>query len=502
MTAATLKLPFRSLAVPNYRRYFVGQIISLSGNWMQIVAEMWLVLRLTNSSVAVGLTAALQFVPMLFAGAWGGLLADRMSKRRLLTITQALMAIPALTLWALTASGVVQPVMVYALVFVRGSINAIDNPARQSFVMEMVGRDRVVNAVSLNSLIVHSARIIGPALAGGLIAAIGVAPCFLVNALSFGAMLVALRMIDPRLLDTGRLARREPGQLRSALRHVAKTPELRVPLAAMALVGTLSFNFQVILPLMARFAFHGGAATYAALTTAMALGAVSGALAAGVRQRIDSGLLALAALAFGAFALAAAAAPTLGLEMVALAVTGAASVTFAAGINSTLQLAAAPSMRGRVMALYSVVFLGSTPIGAPIAGWLAGTAGPRSALVLAGVAALAGGLGLKLALRRSPGLATPASVQLQGPADAIESFDQPLDVRRRVVHRERRARSRRYAELAHQRLRAVMPRAHADAVAPEDLADVVRVRPVERERHERAPIARRERAVDEQSRNL
>src|SRR5438270_2678101 len=200
MSLATLKTPFRSLSVPNYRRYFVGQIISLSGNWMQIVAEMWLVLRLTNSSVALGVTAALQFVPMLFAGAWGGLLADRVSKRRLLMITQALMALPALTLWALTVSGAVTAPMVFALVFARRAVNAIDNPARQSFVMELVGRERVVNAVSLNSLIIHSSRIIGPALAAAVIASVGIAPCFLVNALSFVAMLVALKRIDPHRL--------------------------------------------------------------------------------------------------------------------------------------------------------------------------------------------------------------------------------------------------------------------------------------------------------------
>jgi MFS family permease len=473
VSAATLKLPFRSLSVPNYRRYFVGQVISLSGNWMQIVAEMWLVLRLTNSSFALGLTAALQFVPMLLAGAWGGLLADRMSKRRLLTITQTLMAVPALTLWALTASGSVKAWMVFALVFARGAVNAVDNPARQSFVMEMVGRDRVVNAVSLNSLIVHSARIIGPAIAGGVIATIGVAPCFLLNALTFGAMLVALRMIDPRELRTGKLAQREPGQLRSALRHVAETPGLRVPLAAMALVGTLSFNFQVILPLMARNAFHGSAATYAALTTAMAVGAVSGALAAGARQRVDSALLAGAALAFGVFSLAAAAAPTLALEIIVLAATGAASVTFAAGINSVLQLEAAPAMRGRVMALYSVVFLGSTPIGGPIAGWLAGAAGPRSPLVLAGVAALLGGVGLKVALRRGQAL------QLHHPAHRVEPLHEALHVSHGVVHRERRTRRRRDAELAHQRLGAVVPGPDADALAAEDLTDVVRVRALE-----------------------
>jgi MFS family permease len=475
--SATLKLPFRSLAVPNYRRYFVGQVISLSGNWMQIVAEMWLVLRLTNSSFALGLTAALQFVPMLFAGAWGGLLADRMSKRRLLSVTQALMALPALTLFALTSTGDVEAWMVFALVFARGAVNAVDNPARQSFVMEMVGRDRVVNAVSLNSLIVHCARIIGPAIAGAVIATIGVGPCFLLNALSFGAMLIALRLIEPGRLHLGEAAKRSHGQLREAFRYVARTPQLRVPLVAMALVGTLSFNFQVILPLMARFAFHGTAATYASLTSAMAVGSVLGALTAGMRTRLSPGVLGGAGLAFGTFSLAAAGAPSLPIEMAVLACTGAASVTFAAGINSTLQLAAPPEIRGRVMALYSVVFLGSTPIGAPIAGWLAGAAGPRSALVLAGAAALLGGAGLNLALAR----AGTNQLQAQNLADAPKACEQPVHVGGGVVHGERSPRRRGHAQAAHQRLRAMVTRSNADALAPEDLPDVVRMRSLERE---------------------
>src|SRR5207248_222523 len=184
-------------------------------------------------------TAALQFLPMLLVGAWGGVLADRVSKRQLLMVTQTLMAMPALVLWALTASGDVAAWMVYVEVFARGAINAIDNPARQAFVMELVGRDRVVNAVSLNSLIVHTARIVGPAIAGTVIATIGVAPCFLLNALTFGAMLVALRLIDSSALHRTEPTRRERGQVREALKEVARTPQLRVPLAVMALVGTL-----------------------------------------------------------------------------------------------------------------------------------------------------------------------------------------------------------------------------------------------------------------------
>ena len=297
--------------------------------------------------------------------------------------------------------------MVYALVFARGAVNAVDNPARQSFVMELVGRERVVNAVSLNSLIVHSARIIGPAIAAAVIASVGIAQCFLINAVSFGAMLLALRRMEPGELHTAEPAGRRRGQLRAALRHVLETPGLRAPLAAMALVGTLSFNFQVILPLMARFAFRGSAATYASFTAAMAAGAVLGALTSGTRRSVRPALLAVAALAFGSFSLAAAVAPAYGAELLVLAGTGAASVTFAAGVNSTLQLTADPAMRGRVMALYSVVFLGSTPIGAPLTGWLAGAAGPRSALVMAGAAALIGGACLWAGLARASGWPSP-----------------------------------------------------------------------------------------------
>jgi MFS family permease len=385
---------FASLSVPNYRRYFGGQVVSLSGNWMQNVAEMWLVVQLTGSGVSVGLTAALQFVPIMLFGAWGGLLADRMPKRRLLTITQSLMAIPALTMWALTVNGSIEIWMVYGLVLVRGAVNAVDNPARQSFVVEMVGADRVVNAVALNSVIVHTARILGPAAAGAVIALIGVGPCFLVNSLSFGAMLLALRAMDPAALQTPPMApRRAPGQLRQALRYVRGTPELLVPLAMMAVVGTLSYNFQVLLPLLAHFTWHGTASTYTALAVAMAIGSVTGALAAGARGRVGPRLLVAAAAAFGIAELLAAVAPTLPLQLAALVPLGVITVTFAAGINSTLQLAVEPTMRGRVMALYSVVFLGSTPIGAPLVGWIAEVAGPRAGLALGAAAALVAAAG-------------------------------------------------------------------------------------------------------------
>jgi MFS family permease len=386
--SAAVARTFSSLRVPNYRRYFAGQVISITGNWMQIVGEMWLMVKLTGSGAAVGLTAGLQFLPILLFGAWGGLLADRLPKRRVLTYTQLSLTIPALTLFALVASGAAQAWMVLVLVLVRGSVLAIDNPSRQSFVVELVGPDRVVNAVALNSVVVHSSRIIGPALAGGVIALIGIAPCFLVNAFSFVAMFVALRTMDARALQTPKPASRAKGEVRSALRYVRGTPELLIPLLMMALVGTISFNFQVLLPLLADFTWHGTATTYAMLTAAMGVGSVAGALVAGSRGRVSPRLLVLSSLAFGISMLLAAAAPTLEWQIAALLPLGAASVTFAAGVNSTLQIAVEPLMRGRVMALYSVVFLGSTPIGAPLVGWLAGAAGPRAGLVAGGLAAL------------------------------------------------------------------------------------------------------------------
>jgi MFS family permease len=407
-----LRRSVSSLSIPNYRRYFAGQVVSISGNWMQIVAEMWLIVSLTGSGVAVGLTAGLQFLPMLLLGAWGGVLADRFPKRRVLMVTQPLMALPALTLWGLNAAGSVEPWMVYALVLARGTVNAFDNPARQSFVIELVGADRVVNAVSLNSVIVHSARIIGPATAGAVIALVGVGACFMVNALSFGAMLVALRAMDVAALHTPATRERERGELRAALRYVGATPALWIPLGMMVLVGTLSFNFQVLLPLLASETWSGTALTYSVLTAAMAVGSVAGALATGARGRVSPRILVLAATGFGVLELVAAAAPSLPLQALALIPLGAMTVTFAAGVNSTMQLAVTPVMRGRVMALYSIVFLGSTPIGAPLVGWLAQVAGPRAGMALGAGAALAAAV-LASAAYRGKRLPSDAGVAMQ-----------------------------------------------------------------------------------------
>ena len=399
--SAGLQRTFSSLSVPNYRRYFTGQVISISGNWMQIVAEMWLIVQLTGSGVSVGITAALQFLPMLLFGAWGGLLADRVPKLRLLQYTQALMAIPALTLWILTATGDIAPWMVFGLVLARGSVLAIDNPARQAFVMELVGHERIVNAVSLNSVVVHCSRIAGPALAGTVIAVFGVGLCF-------AHQRALLRRHARRAAADGPVGARGlssppsdgSGDVRLGLRYVRSTPALWIPLAAMVLVGLFSFNFQVLMPLLAHSTWHGTATTYAVMTMAMGVGSVAGALLSGGRNQVSPRLIVGAAAAFGVFELLASVAPSLPLQILALVPLGAVSVTFAAGVNSSLQLAASPEMRGRVMSLYSIVFLGSTPIGAPLVGWLAQVASPRAGLALGGAAALIAAAGARAAYAR------------------------------------------------------------------------------------------------------
>jgi MFS family permease len=395
-----IRRPFAPLSTRNYRRFFVGQVFARCGSWIQTVAEIWLVLSLTGSGVSLGLTTALQFAPMLLLGAWAGVWADRVPKRRILLAAQAWMVAPALTLLVLTATGAVELWIVYALVLARGLGHAVDTPVRQSFVMDVVGRDQIAAAVSLNSAVVSTARLVGPALAGGLIAGVGIAPCFAVSCAAFLVAVGALMAVDPVALKRSALSGRHPGQLREGLSQVRSNAALRVPLMAMAVVGTLAFNFQVVLPLMARYAFHGGAGTYGALAGAMGAGAIVGAVTtAGHGNPSLTGLGAIA-LGFGALLAAIAAAPTLGLALAALVLMGAASISFTATANSLLQLAAPTMMRGRIMALWSVVYLGSTPVGGPIVGWVSEQAGPRAGLALGALATFATGAGLLMVALR------------------------------------------------------------------------------------------------------
>jgi MFS family permease len=383
---------FRSLGVRNYRLYFAGQVVSVSGTWMQQVAQAWLVLRITNSGVALGTVTALQFLPVLLGGAWGGVIADRFDKRRVLFGTQATAGLLALVLGLLTLSGDIQLWMVYVLAAALGCVNAVDNPSRQAFVHELVGRADLPNAVSLNSVLMNLARVIGPALAAVLIVTVGIAPCFLINAASYLAVIVGLALMRrEELLGTGTVARAK-GQLRAGLHYAWSTPELRNPLLLMVVIGTLAYEFQVTLPLMAKFTFHGGAGAYGLMTSCMAAGAVVGGLAVASRERPTSKSLTRAALAFGLLILGVAAAPSLTVAVALLVLMGAASIAFIAMSNSTLQLRSDPAMRGRVMALFAVAFLGSTPIGAPVVGAVAQAWGPRAAIAIGGAAALAAAL--------------------------------------------------------------------------------------------------------------
>ena len=375
---------FSSLSERNYRLWYTGQLISLSGTWMQQVAQDWLVLSLTGRALPVGITTALQFTPVALFGIWGGLIADRLDKRRLLIVTQAAAGLVALTLGVLTATGVVQLWMVYLLAFALGTVTAFDMPARQAFVTEMVGPSQVANAVALNSALFNAARVIGPALAGAAILAFGLAPAFLVNAVSYLATMTALILMDPVRLHRLAPAVRGPGQIREGLRYIWDTPVLRSTLLMVTVVGTFALNFNVALPILARFEFKAGPGTYGLMVSVMAVGSIVGALTAASRQRPTRALLVGAAGALGLTSLGAAAAPTLGWELGVLVGVGAATITFLSTANTTLQLNSDPAKRGRVMALYGVLFLGSTPVGGALSGWLAEVAGARSPLWLGG----------------------------------------------------------------------------------------------------------------------
>lgn len=388
MTALELatRRTFRSLKVRNYRLYFIGQIISFSGTWMQSIAQMWLVYELTSSGTALGITTALQFLPMMVAGLWGGVIADRFDKRRLLIWTQTAQAVLAVILGTLVLFEVVQLWMVYSLAFALGCVIVIDNPTRQSFAAEMVGPEDLSNAIGLNSAIFTSARVMGPALGGVVIALFGVGACFLINAFSYVAVILALRAMNPEALYRKPPAERSPGQLREGLRYAWSDPVLRSGLLLMAVVGTLAFNFRVLLPVMAEQEFAGGAETYGLLSAVMGGGTLIGALTAASRKYPTLKMLYGSAFAYGLLIVVAGLAPTLPLELVVLVPMGAAGLAFVSTANATLQMNSDDSMRGRVMALYAVVFLGSTPIGSPIVGWVAEELGVRAAFHLGGVA--------------------------------------------------------------------------------------------------------------------
>ncbi len=384
----------------NYRLFFVGQIVSVTGTWFNAAAASVLVLRLTGSGVALGINMALLFLPVLTFGAWGGVLADKHDKRRILIGTQGAAAIVALAMWALVVSGTVRLSMVYALSLAAGVIVALDNPARQSFMVELVGAENLTNAVSLNSAVFTGARAVGMALAGELIHSAGLSTCYLLDGLSYGAVILALVAMTPEGLHEQTRSSRESGHLSEGLRYVWKTPDLRRPLVVMAVVFTFAFNFMVLLPLLAYRTFGGDERTFGWLSAFAGSGMFVAAIAMANRATHPTPRrLAFFAAAFGGSLILESAMPTLPLAFAVMVGAGAAAMLFAITANSTLQLRSRPEMRGRVMALYGIVFLGSTPIGAPIVGWIAQHLGPREGLAFGGLAALVVGLS-SLWLRR------------------------------------------------------------------------------------------------------
>ena len=394
-----LRRTFRSLRTYNFRLFFISQVISMSGTWMQSVAQNWLVLSLTGSSVDLGITVGLQFGPVLFLGAWGGALADRVDKRKLLMATQSAAAVLALVLAVLVVTDVVTVWMIWVLTGLTGITMALGIPSQQSFVFEMVGPDDIANAVGLNSVVINSSRIIGPAIGALLIAGAGVAPCFFLNAVSFIAVIGALAIMRTGELRGGRKVAREPGQVRAGLRYAWRTPALRIPLVMLAVISTLAYNYSVVLPLLTRSVFGRGGGSYGILSAAMGVGALAGALLMASRGRPSRRLLVGAAFAFGGVTIALALVPGYYAGLGLLVLLGGAGVLFISTTNALLQLNAADAMRGRVMALWSIVFLGSTPIGGPITGLLVRGLGVRWAIGIGGVAALATAAGALLALR-------------------------------------------------------------------------------------------------------
>ncbi len=371
---------FSSLANPNYRKYFYGQTTSLVGTWMQMTAQSWLVFTLTHSATDIGFVVALQTLPVLLLGPYGGVVADRVDKRRLMIVLQSAMGLQAAVLSVLALTHVVTYLDVCVLAIILGLNNAFENPSRQSFVLEMVGAKDLRNAVSLNSTMNNVARAVGPAIAGVIIASFGEGWCFALNALSFIAVVGSLVAMDRSMLSPSVPTERAKGQLLDGFRYVASTPKLLFPLIMMGLVGMLAYEFQVTLPIVAGHVFHGSSEVFGILSASMGTGAIIGGLWTAAKGKTGTRAMVRAAILFGTFITFAAVSPELWVEILALAMVGFASVQFLAMANSTLQLETDPQMRGRVMALWAVAFMGTTPIGGPLIGWITSLAGARVGL--------------------------------------------------------------------------------------------------------------------------
>ena len=397
---------FRSLRVRNFRLFIGGQLLSGIGTWMQWTAAPWLVLQLTDSGVALGVDIALGSLPILLFGVWGGVIADRFDNRKVQLWTQVLYAVLAFALFALDATDVVQVWQVYVLSFLGGIVAAVDMPTRQSFYLEMVGREDLTNAMSLNTATFTGSRIVGPVIAGAMVATVGTAPVFLVNGVTYMAVVAALLAMRVRELHPRDRVPAGKGQVREGIRYVWDTPALRLPMLVMAAVFTFAFNFAVLIPLLSVRSFEGGAGTFAGLLALLGVGSLAGALVMASRSSgSTASRLAAFAVALGVLSALLGLAPTLPIAWLVMPFLGAAGIGFAITGNATLQLNSSPELRGRVMALYTVIFLGSTPIGGPIAGWVGEHLGPRVGLIGGAVVAVLAGLAAMSSLRR--GTAAP-----------------------------------------------------------------------------------------------
>ncbi len=383
-----IQTTFRSLRVRNFRLFFVGQFISSVGLWMQQIAELWLILQITDSAVAVGLITATHFGPILLLGLWGGVIADRLDKRKILLVTQPLLGLIAGGLAIFSATGGVNAGLLYGFSAMTGLVLALDNPTRRAFVREMVDLEDVANAVSLTSMVITSARIIGPALSGILLARSSATIVFTTNSISYMAVLVALLMMRPSELFRVPPVAKGKGQLAEGLRYAWNNAGVRLPMVMMAWIGTLAFNFSVLLVLMAEQTFDAGSDGFGTLISLSAIGSLSGALVLATRKVVTHRFLVLAAFGFGVAIIVSTTAPTLLSMGLLLIPVGAFGVSFLAGTQAATQAAAVQQMQGRVMALFAVVFLGSTPIGGMLAGLQAELMGPRLAFATGGVVSI------------------------------------------------------------------------------------------------------------------
>lgn len=395
---------FASLRVRNYRYFFAGQVVSNTGTWMQRIAQDWLVLSLTGSSFAVGITTAMQFLPMLLFGLYGGVIADRFRKRQLLILTQAVMGLLAAILAVLTLTGTVHVWHVYVLALLLGMVTVVDNPTRQTFVSEMVSRGQLRNAVSLNAANFQTARLIGPAVAGAVIAAVGSGWAFAINALSFAAVIGGLLLMRPGELHIMPRVPREKGQLREGLQYVRARPELIWPIVLVGFIGTFGFNFPTVLSGFAYNVFHIDAGRYGLLNTALAAGSLVGALLASRRTKVRLRMIVFSAVSFGVLEAVTAFAPEFWVFAAALTIVGLVGLTFNTSSNAMVQLGTEASMRGRVMSLYMMVFTGGTPIGGPIVGWVTERFGPRVGLFACGAVSALAALAVARILARRSGL--------------------------------------------------------------------------------------------------